>query len=85
MSPPSSERVHGVGGVGDPGLWPTVERAISAGAWRQSWLREGGFFLSIDAELRAIASLESIAARVTSGSVAASVRDFLQVLGWAVY
>ncbi|KAK2756387.1 hypothetical protein FQN54_005279 [Arachnomyces sp. PD_36] len=41
--------------------------------------------LGIDGQFRAIASLDRIIVRVTSGTPSPSVKEFLQGLGWAVF
>ncbi|KAF7591583.1 hypothetical protein BBP40_001331 [Aspergillus hancockii] len=47
-----------------------------------TFLRE--IFLKIDAQFKEIASLEKIIVRIYSGTPTASVREFLQGLGWVV-
>ena len=50
---------------------------------RNEFVRE--VLLEIDAQFRGIASLNEIIVRVSSGSLAPSVREFLQGLGWVVF
>lgn len=47
------------------------------------YLREA--FMEIDTQLRGIDSLQNIIVRISSGSPAPSVREFLQELGWVVF
>lgn len=78
----SPERVHPIRKAGNTHLWRECQRSGSGGPEPHPGRSRRS--VAIDAQFRAIASLNKIIVRLCSGHPAPPVRDFLQGLGWIV-